>query len=288
MEDQIPIVALWALCGAILYVLYLCHTPESYLCCFTFQYRRYCAGQFCRYVDGGPDPYRSSVGIMWCYPVCIISSLCHTAESYLCCFIFQYRRYCVGQFCRHVDGGPDSNRGSVGIVWCYPVCITSSLCHTPESYLHCLTFSIGGIVLVSFADMSMEDQIPIGALWALCGAILYALYLCHTPESYLCCFTFQYRRYCVGQFCRHVDGRPDSYRSSVGVMWCYPVCIISSLCQTSESYLYCFIFQYRRYCVGQFRRHVYGGPDPYRSSVGVMWCYPVCIISRLPASQSGP
>ena len=40
-----------------------------------------------------------------------------------------------------------------------------------------LSFSIGGIVLVSFADMSMEDQIPIGALWALCGAILYALHL---------------------------------------------------------------------------------------------------------------
>ncbi|KAK3083091.1 hypothetical protein FSP39_013752 [Pinctada imbricata] len=40
--------------------------------------------------------------------------------------------------------------------------------------------SIGGIVMVSYADVSLETSssgIPIGALWALSGAILYALYL---------------------------------------------------------------------------------------------------------------
>lgn len=27
------------------------------------------------------------------------------------------------------------------------------------------------------SDVSLEDDIPVGALWALCGAIIYALYL---------------------------------------------------------------------------------------------------------------
>lgn len=31
--------------------------------------------------------------------------------------------------------------------------------------------------MVSLADLSFEDQIPVGALWALCGSMLYALYL---------------------------------------------------------------------------------------------------------------
>lgn len=38
-------------------------------------------------------------------------------------------------------------------------------------------FSFGGIVMVSLADLRFEDQIPVGALWALCGSMLYALYL---------------------------------------------------------------------------------------------------------------
>lgn len=37
--------------------------------------------------------------------------------------------------------------------------------------------SIGGIVMVSLADLGFEGQIPVGALWALCGSMLYALYL---------------------------------------------------------------------------------------------------------------
>jgi drug/metabolite transporter (DMT)-like permease len=31
--------------------------------------------------------------------------------------------------------------------------------------------------MVSVADLSFEDKIPVGALWALCGSMLYALYL---------------------------------------------------------------------------------------------------------------
>ncbi|CAH1788708.1 unnamed protein product [Owenia fusiformis] len=39
--------------------------------------------------------------------------------------------------------------------------------------------SIGGVVLVSISDLNLEKdvEIPIGALWALCGAFLYAVYL---------------------------------------------------------------------------------------------------------------
>ncbi|XP_077997239.1 solute carrier family 35 member F5-like [Glandiceps talaboti] len=39
-------------------------------------------------------------------------------------------------------------------------------------------FTIGGIVLVSFSDnTSTGDQVQLGAIWALCGALLYAIYL---------------------------------------------------------------------------------------------------------------
>jgi solute carrier family 35 protein F5 len=37
--------------------------------------------------------------------------------------------------------------------------------------------SIGGVVLVSLSDLNIESEIPLGALWALCGALLYAIYL---------------------------------------------------------------------------------------------------------------
>ncbi|XP_076089175.1 solute carrier family 35 member F5-like [Mytilus galloprovincialis] len=37
--------------------------------------------------------------------------------------------------------------------------------------------SIGGIVMVSLADMNMEKGIPAGALWAVLGSMLYAFYL---------------------------------------------------------------------------------------------------------------
>ncbi|XP_061189405.1 solute carrier family 35 member F5-like isoform X1 [Saccostrea echinata] len=45
------------------------------------------------------------------------------------------------------------------------------------SKLFAVFLSIGGIVMVSIADLSFEDKIPVGALWALCGSMLYALYL---------------------------------------------------------------------------------------------------------------
>ncbi|KAJ8320087.1 hypothetical protein KUTeg_001674, partial [Tegillarca granosa] len=45
------------------------------------------------------------------------------------------------------------------------------------SKLVAVLISISGIVLVSLSDVSIEDDIPVGALWALCGAIIYALYL---------------------------------------------------------------------------------------------------------------
>ncbi|XP_064646620.1 solute carrier family 35 member F5-like isoform X2 [Lineus longissimus] len=41
----------------------------------------------------------------------------------------------------------------------------------------CVLFSIGGVVLVSLSDLNIESEIPLGALWALCGALLYAIYL---------------------------------------------------------------------------------------------------------------
>ena len=40
-----------------------------------------------------------------------------------------------------------------------------------------LLFSIGGVVLVSLSDRAIEPEIPVGALWALGGALLYAMYL---------------------------------------------------------------------------------------------------------------
>ena len=40
-----------------------------------------------------------------------------------------------------------------------------------------LLFSLSGVVLVSLEDLKMESEIPLGALWSLCGACLYAVYL---------------------------------------------------------------------------------------------------------------
>lgn len=37
--------------------------------------------------------------------------------------------------------------------------------------------SISGVVLVSLSDRDLEPEIPLGALWALIGALLYATYL---------------------------------------------------------------------------------------------------------------
>ena len=48
-----------------------------------------------------------------------------------------------------------------------------------EQCLHIILidYSIGGVVLVSLSDRDFEAEIPVGALWALSGALLYALYL---------------------------------------------------------------------------------------------------------------
>ena len=40
-----------------------------------------------------------------------------------------------------------------------------------------LYFSIGGVVLVSFSNKEFKSEVPLGALWALLGALLYAIYL---------------------------------------------------------------------------------------------------------------
>ncbi|KAH3706102.1 solute carrier family 35 member F5-like isoform X2 [Dreissena polymorpha] len=45
------------------------------------------------------------------------------------------------------------------------------------SKLVAVLVSISGIVLVSMSDMKFEHQAPTGALWALSGAVLYAVYL---------------------------------------------------------------------------------------------------------------
>ena len=37
--------------------------------------------------------------------------------------------------------------------------------------------SIGGVILVSLSDHVIESHIPLGALWAILGALLYAIYL---------------------------------------------------------------------------------------------------------------
>lgn len=45
------------------------------------------------------------------------------------------------------------------------------------SKLVAVIVSISGVVLVSLADRDLEAEIPLGALWALLGALLYAMYL---------------------------------------------------------------------------------------------------------------
>ena len=50
-----------------------------------------------------------------------------------------------------------------------------SVTHFVYNFVVC--FSISGIVLISLADKKMEARIPLGALWALGGALLYAVYL---------------------------------------------------------------------------------------------------------------
>jgi solute carrier family 35 protein F5 len=40
-----------------------------------------------------------------------------------------------------------------------------------------IIFSIGGVVLVSLSTRVSPADVPVGALWALSGAILYAIYL---------------------------------------------------------------------------------------------------------------
>ena len=37
--------------------------------------------------------------------------------------------------------------------------------------------SISGVVMVTYSDLAFEGKVPAGALWALSGAILYAVYL---------------------------------------------------------------------------------------------------------------
>ncbi|XP_048775113.2 solute carrier family 35 member F5-like isoform X2 [Ostrea edulis] len=60
---------------------------------------------------------------------------------------------------------------------CAAIYPSSSADRFTLSKLSAVLLSIGGIVMVSLADLSFEDQIPVGALWALCGSMLYALYL---------------------------------------------------------------------------------------------------------------
>ncbi|XP_050388484.1 solute carrier family 35 member F5 [Patella vulgata] len=60
---------------------------------------------------------------------------------------------------------------------CAAVYPSSSSDRFSLSKLVAVMFSIGGVVVVSISDLNFEDEIPVGALWALCGAILYALYL---------------------------------------------------------------------------------------------------------------
>ena len=38
-------------------------------------------------------------------------------------------------------------------------------------------FSIGGVVLVSMSNQVLETEVPVASLWALSGAVLYALFL---------------------------------------------------------------------------------------------------------------
>ena len=38
-------------------------------------------------------------------------------------------------------------------------------------------YSISGVVLVSLSEKTLEPGKPFGAIWALCGALFYAVYL---------------------------------------------------------------------------------------------------------------
>ena len=68
---------------------------------------------------------------------------------------------------------------------CYSVRINNILfiedkkceCAQIVSYCVVCACSIGGVVLVSMSDLRLEHSIPVGAMWALCGACLYAFYL---------------------------------------------------------------------------------------------------------------
>ncbi|ESO82179.1 hypothetical protein LOTGIDRAFT_179913 [Lottia gigantea] len=60
---------------------------------------------------------------------------------------------------------------------CSAVYPSSSLDRFSLSKLVAVFISIGGVVIVSISDKSFEDNIPVGALWALLSSILYALYL---------------------------------------------------------------------------------------------------------------
>ncbi|XP_074650824.1 solute carrier family 35 member F5-like [Tubulanus polymorphus] len=54
---------------------------------------------------------------------------------------------------------------------------SSSIDKFTLSKLVAVLFSMGGVVLVSVSDINLENGIPLGALWALCGALFYATYL---------------------------------------------------------------------------------------------------------------
>lgn len=60
---------------------------------------------------------------------------------------------------------------------CAAIYPSSSADRFTLSKLSAVLLSFCGIVMVSLADLRFEDQIPVGALWALCGSMLYALYL---------------------------------------------------------------------------------------------------------------
>lgn len=70
-----------------------------------------------------------------------------------------------------------SSTSSLFTLICAAIYPGSSVDRFSLSKLVAVLVSISGVVMVSISDLKFEDHIPAGALWALSGAILYAVYL---------------------------------------------------------------------------------------------------------------
>ncbi|XP_041374495.1 solute carrier family 35 member F5-like [Gigantopelta aegis] len=100
--------------------------------------------------------------------------------AFLFCMLWFFANYSYQEALRNTQAGVvnvlSSTSGLFTLV-CSAVCPSGPSDKFTLSKLVSVLLSIGGIAVVSVSDISMEKGVPAGALWAVVGALCYALYL---------------------------------------------------------------------------------------------------------------